>query len=65
MEKLAEWLEANKGKTIILFDLDGRRYEGVIERVFSDFFQIFETRQRVSKIFKFSVIKDFTMKENK
>lgn len=63
MENMAEWLEANKGKKIILFDEQGRRYEGIIEHIFADFLQIFETRQRISKIFRFSAIKDFTIQE--
>ena len=61
---MANWMEENIGKTIILFDNDDRRYEGKLERVFQDFFQIFENRQRVSKIFKYSAIKDFSIKEN-
>lgn len=65
MENMVEWLEANKGNIIILFDNDGRRYEGIIERVFADFFQIFETRQKLNKTFKFSSIKDFTIKGEK
>jgi len=60
---MVEWLEANKGKAIVLFDNEGRRYEGIIERIFTDFLQIFETRQKISKVFKFSAIKDFTIEE--
>ena len=61
MEILADWLTSHIGDDIILFDLEGRRYEGKLEKVFADFFQIFERRQRVSKVFRFSAIKDFSL----
>ena len=61
MENLSVLFEANKGKKIILWDLEDRRYEGIIEKVFVDFVQIFETKQKVSKVFRFSAIKNFTI----
>lgn len=62
--ELAEWLNENLGKKIVLFDTDGRRYEGIIQRVFSDFFQIFETKKGLNKVFRFSAIKDFSLEES-
>ena len=60
--EIARWLEQNIGKTIIVFDVDGRRFEGRLENVFKDFFQIFEYRQRLSKVIRFDKIKDFSLK---
>lgn len=65
MDSLADWMNENLGKIIIIFDLQNRRYEGKLERVFVDFFQIFETRQKLSKVFRFSQIKDFSLAEGK
>lgn len=64
MESIATLFEENIGKKIILFDLDGRRYEGVIKQVFEDFVKIFEVKQNMSKVIKFSSIKDFTLERN-
>ncbi len=63
MENLSVLFEASIGKHIILWDLEDRRYEGVVERVFIDFVQIFETRQKTSRVFKFSAIKNFSIGE--
>ena len=63
MEILADWLSGQVGNIIVLYDLEGRRYEGKIERVFADFFQIFEIKQLLSKVFRFSCVKDLSIKE--
>lgn len=63
MEDLAVLFEENKGKKIILWDLENRRFEGVIQRVFKDFVQIFEIRQQMNKIFRFSNIQNFELVE--
>lgn len=61
MDSLSCLFDSNVGKKIILWDLDNRRYEGVIERVFADFLQIFETKQHATKVFRFSAIKNFSI----
>lgn len=61
MENLASWLETNIGKTIIIYDIDGRRWEGIIQRIFPDFLQIYEVKKGMSKIFRLNQIKDFSI----
>lgn len=62
MENMTDWLNANKGKILILIDDKGLRWEGKLENVFADFFQIYEFRKHASKVFKISSIKNFEVK---
>lgn len=59
MEDLAVLFDSCISEHIVLWDLENRRFEGIIEKVFKDFVQIFETKQRMMKIFRFDSIKNF------
>jgi hypothetical protein len=60
--EMTDWLNENKGKILILIDDKGLRWEGKLENVFADFFQIYELRKKTSKVFKISSIKNFEVK---
>jgi len=60
MDCLIDILSSKIGEKIIFYDLQSRRFEGIIEKVFGDFFQVFETKQKLSRVFRASMIKDLS-----